>query len=137
MLTDRPVGPTSKKVPRCVPEVREMRGDPRAVDHQVLQLPAVVGKRLNDRTQAVGVRVEPVRRAVDDHLWVDELGKVCEPVLVATHVVAAVEHDVVRAGHGKEDAALGSRRHLSFLNGLFAVDGVALGAGVGGGSLAG
>src|SRR5204862_8144567 len=37
--------------------VREVRRDPRRVDLEVAQLPAVIGERADDRSQRLGVRV--------------------------------------------------------------------------------
>jgi hypothetical protein len=66
-------------------------GEPVAVDQEVLQVPVVVGERLDDRLQTGDVLVEARRDPVDLDLRVDELAEVLEAVLVAALQVAPVE----------------------------------------------
>jgi ribosomal protein S3 len=57
----------------------------------VAQLPVVIGKRADDVSQPLGVRVQSALGAVDRDVACNELREVLEPVLVAARVVAAIE----------------------------------------------
>jgi hypothetical protein len=70
--TERPVAATEKGLP-VRSRVGEVYGDPRRVDHEVAQLPAVVGKSADDGSQPLGVRLESAVDAVDHDVLCDEL----------------------------------------------------------------
>src|SRR5438128_14345 len=79
--------------------VRQMRGDPRCADDEVAQFPPVVGERADDGSLPLDVGVDAALDAVDRGTGCDEIAQVAVRMLVAAHVVAAVERGKLVVSH--------------------------------------